>query len=101
LSQKKTKGVINYLFEVKVSMKEIKIKLFANIREIVGEKLLVLSVTDAHNIKDLKSSLVDQYPRLKAIFHNVLFVVDGRIALDDFIPEDGAEITILPRIGGG
>ena len=82
-------------------MKTITIKFFANFREIVGKKTVSLSLIEDSNIRDIKVLLTTDYPRLKALFHNVLFVVDGKIALDDFIPPDGAVITILPRIGGG
>ncbi len=82
-------------------MKTITIKFFANFREIVGKKTISISLIEDTNIRDIKVLLTTDYPRLKALFHNVLFVVDGKIALDDFIPPDDAVITILPRIGGG
>ena len=82
-------------------MKSIVVISYANIREIVGKKEIVLTITDNDTIGDIKTMMTKQYPRLKAVLHNVLFIIDGKIALDGHRPIEGDKITILPRIGGG
>jgi len=90
----------------------MKIRLFATLRERVGQRELNISRDDANSIQDLLTLLVKRFPEAKELlfrngelssFYHILVngknvrQLDGKIT----ILKDDDIIAILPPIGGG
>ncbi|WP_292463127.1 ubiquitin-like small modifier protein 1 [Methanolobus sp.] len=94
-------------------MATVKVKLFANLREIAGESMIMLS---GNNIEEVLFSLTDQYPALKEIvfersgdelnlrgYINVFLNGDNIIHMENLATEvnDGDEVGVFPPVSGG
>ncbi|MDD3043000.1 MAG: MoaD/ThiS family protein [Methanosarcinaceae archaeon] len=94
-------------------MAEVKIKLFANLRERAGAAELILS---GHRVIDVLELLVEKYPDLEELifekekkppelcgYVNVLVNGDNVRHLDclDTVLSDADELAILPPVSGG
>lgn len=76
----------------------IKILLFANFQDIIGEKELDLDI-DVKNIGELKKHLLDKYPSLD--FNFVMVAVNEEYATDDTTVNSGDVIAFIPPVSGG
>ncbi|HTX43979.1 MAG TPA: ubiquitin-like small modifier protein 1 [Methanocella sp.] len=86
---------------------KIKVRLFANFREVTGKKDLVLEV-DGGTVMDAVSSLLASYPGLRPLmlhdgalkpYVNVL--VNGKTAAPADKIKEGDELAIFPPVSGG
>lgn len=83
----------------------VKVKLFANFREVAGEKEVEIR---ASNIKDLVDHLVNRYPVMKNLVNKEDYlhvVVNGRYVnsgdYKDIPLTDEDVVTIFPPVSGG
>lgn len=83
-------------------MHTVKILLFANLRSKAGIKELRIDIRDGDTINDLLVQLVSEYPGLKPhLTEKIVISVNHKIAdRKDIIPP-GAEVALLPPVGGG
>jgi molybdopterin converting factor small subunit len=83
-------------------MIEVTVVLFANLRVKAGVDRVLLSMPDEATVNDLLQNLKLQYPPLiPHLTEKIVISINQKIALKgDFLP-DGAEIALLPPIGGG
>jgi len=82
-------------------MNRVKILFFATLRDLAGQKELILELPDHQKVKDLKSRLADLFPSLVPAMGSVLVSINQDYAFDeDFIPEN-AEIALFPPVSGG
>ncbi|TGC11114.1 ubiquitin-like small modifier protein 1 [Methanolobus halotolerans] len=93
-------------------MPEIKVRLFANLREKAGESSVVLS---GETVQDILFSLIDLHPSLEGlIFENTnepelrgyinVFLNGNNIKHMDYLGthlKDGDEVGIFPPVSGG
>ncbi len=94
-------------------MVKIKFLAFAMIREIIGEKETVLELPNGSTIKDLVTTLVKQWPRLKKhvmneqdeLDNHFTVVVNENVIQDDEIKsvilKEGDVVALIPPIAGG
>ncbi|RLI77351.1 molybdopterin synthase sulfur carrier subunit [Archaeoglobales archaeon] len=83
----------------------VKVKLFANFREIVGSKEIEIN---AKSVKELLNSLIKDYPKLKEHFSEnrlkeyVHIMVNGKIVedLDERLNKNDV-VAIFPPVSGG
>jgi len=83
-------------------MIEIKVHLFAHLKQKAGTSLALLKMPENTSISDIKSALVTQYPALQGQLKTMVALENNsQIRLDDEIFDHSGEITIIPPIGGG
>jgi len=92
---------------------EIRIRSFAMIREIIGQKSIKFRLEAATtNIMEVLQLLLREYPDLQGYLFpkqqlnaNFIFAINGqRLSneeLDDYLLKDHDELAILPPAGGG
>ena len=96
----------------KIMMVRIKIKSFAMIREILGDREIDMEIEKDTNLFDLLKSLTNMYSDLKTILFNdnvwnqnfVILIDDEVIPQEEFSIrtfDDGNKMIILPPSGGG
>ena len=80
----------------------VKVKLFANFREVAGVKELEIC---AETVEDVLNELIRRFPRLKELFkrHNYVHImVNGDIIKDTkFRLKNNDIIAIFPPVSGG
>lgn len=79
----------------------VKVLFFANMKDIVGQKVISMELPDATSVKDIRQLLTLQYPELEKAMGTALASINREFAFDgDLIPED-AEIAFFPPVSGG
>lgn len=82
-------------------MDTIKIKLFANIREIVGEKVIEINIDPDTSVLQLKQKIGELYPDVEPLMNHMIFAINKKFAFDDNIIPLDAEVAIFPPVSGG
>jgi molybdopterin converting factor subunit 1 len=82
-------------------MNEIKVKLFAAFREIVGQNELSWTWEAGQTAAGVQERLVAEYPKLASGMKSALVMVNRRYANRDTPLQAGDEIAFLPPVGGG
>jgi len=80
---------------------EVEVRLFAQVRELVGQQCVRLRLPAGASIGQLRTAMIRQYPALAAWERLLLFAVNGRYAEDSTPIGPGAEIACFPPVGGG
>jgi len=80
---------------------KIRVKLFASVREIVGDKELILEVPDDLKASAIPHLLASQYPRLRALVSFLKIAVNHEYADGERILVEGDEVALLPPVSGG
>jgi|YNPNPStandDraft_1061719.scaffolds.fasta_scaffold93876_2 molybdopterin converting factor small subunit len=80
---------------------EVEVRLFAQVREIVGVDRIGLELPEPACIGAIREGLIARIPALAAWKHLLLFAVNGRYADDSTPIEPGGEIACFPPVGGG
>lgn len=86
---------------------KIKVKLFANFREVTGKKDVALEVS-GDTVMDAISSLIASYPGLGPLMLHggalkpyVNALVNGKAAAPSDTVKEGDELAIFPPVSGG
>jgi molybdopterin converting factor subunit 1 len=79
----------------------VKILLFAQAKEVVGTATLDLVLDDDANVGAMKQTLVEQYPALLNVLNQSLISVEREYADDHRQLYHGAEVGVIPPVGGG
>lgn len=76
----------------------IKVLLFAQLQEEIGERTLMLEA-DHSTVKQVKEYLQQQYPH--ALFQAAIAAVNEEYAYDGDTVKDGDIVAFLPPVSGG
>lgn len=83
-------------------MSTVKVLLFANLRIKAGIKELRIDIDKDTTIHELLEVLLSNYPMLKPhMTEKIVISVNHKIADRTDVVPDGAEVAILPPVGGG
>ncbi|MFQ5837863.1 MAG: molybdopterin converting factor subunit 1 [Thermoplasmata archaeon] len=79
---------------------KVKVRLFASLREEVGQEVVELEVPDACSVESLLKAFTSRYPGSEAV-GSVLVAVNKEVAgPEDAVKEDD-EVALLPPVSGG
>lgn len=82
-------------------MIDITVLFFANLREIVGKKEILLRIPDETTVEDFKVILGEEYPELKQAINTTLISINKEFGFDhEIIPAD-AKVALFPPVSGG
>ena len=79
----------------------IRVKLFASVREIVGQKELILEVPDGMKASALPYRLAIEYPGMRALVAFLKIAVNHEYADGERVLIEGDEVALLPPVSGG
>ena len=77
----------------------IKILLFAQLQEDIGQSTILLDDANGWTVKQVKDYLVEQYPQ--ATLQAVMTAINEEYAFDHDTVKDGDTIAFLPPVSGG
>jgi molybdopterin synthase catalytic subunit len=80
---------------------QIRLRLFASAREILGQRELMLEVPEGTCGVELLRILVSAHPGLEGLAPSLTFAVNQEYADADRILADGDEVALLPPVSGG
>jgi len=78
---------------------KVKVLAFGIAKDIFGGTSISIE-TNGNTTLDLKTSLEEQYPRLKEL-RSYMLAVNNEYALDDGILAETDEIALIPPVSGG
>ena len=79
----------------------VQVRLFAAVRQTVGEATLAVELQDEATVGDLRCVLVKRFPALVSWERHLLFAVNEEFATDDHPLAAGADIACFPPVSGG
>ena len=82
-------------------MNQVKVLLFATLRDYVGARSVDLELPAGTTIAGLEELLVARYPRLEKVRGSMMAAIDRVYAADEQVIPDQAEIAFFPPVSGG
>ena len=80
---------------------KIKVKLFAILREMVGEREITITVPAGITVNNLNNEILKKYPQLKSFSNKFVTSVNCKVTSGDTIISSKDEIALLPPVSGG
>jgi molybdopterin converting factor subunit 1 len=80
---------------------KIKVRLFANLRELVGEREITITVPTGVTVSYLNNEILKRYPQLKSFSNKFVTSVNCKVTTGDTIITSSDEIALLPPVSGG
>jgi len=79
----------------------VRLKLFAVAREIVGCDVVDVTLPERATLGQLRQALAAQVPRLAGVASHALFAIGAEYADDGATISEGAEVACIPPVSGG
>lgn len=79
----------------------VTVKLFARLREIVGESTLEQELGEGATVEDLLATLQAEYPGLAQVTARTIVSINQEFAAPDSLLRDGDDVAIFPPVSGG
>ncbi len=80
---------------------KIKVKLFAILRERVGESEITVTVPSGITVNHLNNEILKKYPQLKSFSNKFVTSVNCKVTTGDTVITSRDEIALLPPVSGG
>lgn len=80
---------------------KIKVRLFANLRELVGEREITITVPGGVTVSYLNNEILKMYPQLKSFSNKFVTSVNCKVTTGDTVITSSDEIALLPPVSGG
>ena len=80
---------------------KIKVRLFAILREVVGEREITITVPSGVTVSYLNNEILKKYPQLNSFSNKFVTSVNCKVTSGDTIISSKDEIALLPPVSGG
>ena len=80
---------------------KIKVRLFAVLREVVGEREITITVPSGITVSYLNNVILMKYPQLKSFSNKFVTSVNCKVTAGDTVITSSDEIALLPPVSGG
>lgn len=80
---------------------KIKVKLFAILREVVGESEITITVPTGITVNHLNNEILKKYPQLKSFSNKFVTSVNCKVTTGDTVITSKDEVALLPPVSGG
>jgi MoaE-MoaD fusion protein len=80
---------------------KIRVRLFAILRELVGEREITITVPTGITVSYLNNEILKKYPQLKSFGNKFVTSVNCQVTTGDTIITSTDEIALLPPVSGG
>lgn len=79
----------------------VRVRMFAGLKELLGEPEIVVRLHEGATVRDLEEQLGRQYPRLKPLLPGLAFAAEEDYKTRDYVLHENDEIALIPPISGG
>ncbi|WP_397568206.1 MoaD/ThiS family protein [Schlesneria sp. T3-172] len=79
----------------------LRVKLFAQAKQLVGSPQVELPWTDGQSVTELKQQLGEQYPQLQPLLPRLLVAVNNEYAGNEQAITTRDEVACFPPVSGG
>jgi molybdopterin synthase catalytic subunit len=79
----------------------VTLKLFAAVRDAIGQNEVVIELPEDAKITNVRSALCAMHPQLRFLVERAMFAIDARYAQDDDIVAEGSDVACIPPVSGG
>jgi molybdopterin synthase catalytic subunit len=79
----------------------INVRLFAGLRELVGESEVSLELDDGATVSTMHARLVKQYPLIARYLPTLVCAVDEEYVPNEYRLRDGDQVALIPPVSGG
>lgn len=80
---------------------KIKVRLFANLRELVGEREITITIPGGVTVSYLNNEILKKYPQLKSFSNKFVTSVNCKVTTGNTVITSSDEIALLPPVSGG
>jgi molybdopterin converting factor subunit 1 len=80
---------------------KIKVRLFAILREAVGEREITITVPSGITVNYLNNLILMKYPQLNSFSNKFVTSVNCKVTTGDTVVTSSDEIALLPPVSGG
>ena len=80
---------------------KIKVKLFAILRERVGESEITITVPSGITVNHLNNEILKKYPQLKSFSNKFVTSVNCKVTTGDTVITSKDQVALLPPVSGG
>jgi molybdopterin converting factor subunit 1 len=79
----------------------LQIRLFARVRELIGDELCCLDVPTGSTVATIRMALDSRYPRAQELITRCAMAVNCELVTDDHVVDASDEIAVIPPVSGG
>jgi len=79
----------------------LKVRLFAILRDVVGEREITITVPSGVTVSYLNDEILKKYPQLRSFSNKFVTSVNCKVTNGDTIITSSDEIALLPPVSGG
>jgi molybdopterin converting factor subunit 1 len=83
------------------SMPTVNVRLFAGLREIIGEREITLSLRDGATVGELRDQVGESYPLVKPLLSTVICAVGEEYVAETHTVREGDVVALIPPVSGG
>jgi len=80
---------------------KIRVRLFAAVKDIVGQREVVLDVPEGTTVAGMLDRFAGDYPRLRGLTPSILFAVNREYVQGTQVLAEGDEVALIPPVSGG
>ena len=80
---------------------KIKVRLFAILREMVGEREITITIPAGITVNHLNKEILKKYPQLKSLNNKFVTSVNCKVTTGDTVITSKDEVALLPPVSGG
>ncbi len=82
-------------------MPSVSVRLFASLREKVGERQVDVEVPEGADVRALYRALAERYPQVRPYLETAVCAVDEEYVTAAHILRDGDRVALIPPVSGG
>jgi molybdopterin converting factor subunit 1 len=80
---------------------KVKVRLFAALHELLGQREVTLDLSEGATIDDLRDRLVEEHPIVRTLLPTLVWAVNEEYVPSEHRLRDGDEVALIPPISGG
>ena len=82
-------------------MTTVHVRLFASLRELIGERTISVDLADGATVGDLRARIGETYPNVQPFLPSIICAVDEEYVPGDHVLRDGDNVALIPPVSGG